>query len=754
MSQIEAVEVGGQDILDYLSRTDKWFLGGGGATIWSAGFPLFLDYPGFWDLGYYLGYRLQPIYTMTFLDEDLQPLALKVESRRWRPSELTTNYKAGELSFRERKVVLANDSFVSVIEIDNEGEDDKKLELVLWTCQRMDETGKIIDPNIEDERLTFEQESKRSSAPTPINLFYALGIDLPLTSYSINISEIPAGVSPNYPFWHLTPFYEKITGDRLKDEIKTSSLDMHRANFMYMGLHYEIEVPAKSPFSFTSSCSISTDREEARKNLDDTLQGDPVQISIDKWHNFFSNVPHFGCSDPYIQKYYWYRWYGLKLNSINVKKFNLEYPCVFEGPNEDWFRNHISYSAQCHMLEARWMHNPDLAQGSILNFIENQLDNGYIPGGVGAHYNTPNMYHANWGYGVLELDKVHPDLEFLRKVYEPLKLYMEYFDTERDKENSSLYDVVDQGETGQEYMSRYLFVDEKADEWGPIQLKGIDATVYMYELQRSLAEMARQLGKKDEAEVWDERAKTTKEAILTKMWDGERNIFCDVAPKTWEKSPYKAAVCFYPFMTDLASEVHLSAIRKHLLNPDEFWTEWPVPSTSIDDPYFSSWAEWKDKRHDCPWNGRVWPMTNSHVAEALARASLSLDPALRSKAAELIRKFIKMMFYDQNIERPNCYEHYNPFNGKACTYRGVNDYQHSWVVDLIIKYVAGLQPLTNNKFRVEPLPFELDNFCLDKVRYNGHWVKVTWDKEEGLKVYIDSELRGESKKLGRLELEL
>jgi len=147
-------------------------------------------------------------------------------------------------------------------------------------------------------------------------------------------------------------------------------------------------------------------------------------------------------------------------------------------------------------------------------------------------------------------------------------------------------------------------------------------------------------------------------------------------------------------------------------------------------------------------------MTNSHVAEALARASLSLDPALKSKAAELIRKFIKMMFYDQDVERPNCYEHYNPFNGKACTYRGVDDYQHSWVVDLIIKYVAGLQPLTHNEFRVEPLPFELDNFCLDKVRYSGHWVKVTWDKEEGLKVYIDSELKGESRKLGRLELEL
>ena len=138
-------------------------------------------------------------------------------------------------------------------------------------------------------------------------------------------------------------------------------------------------------------------------------------------------------------------------------------------------------------------------------------------------------------------------------------------------------------------------------------------------------------------------------------------------------------------MTDIASEKHIDIFYKHLFNPSEFWTEYPVPSVSADDPYFNDESEWKSKRHICPWNGRVWPMTNSHVCEALARASICFDPELRPRAAELIRRFIRMMFANDDLALTNCFEHYSPTTGKASFYRGVDDYQHSWVVDLIVK---------------------------------------------------------------------
>ncbi len=59
-----------------------------------------------------------------------------------------------------------------------------------------------------------------------------------------------------------------------------------------------------------------------------------------------------------------------------------------------------------------------------------------------------------------------------------------------------------------------------------------------------------------------------------------------------------------------------------------------MPSSSRKDPLYDPDARWKGKRHNCPWNGRVWPMTNSHIAEAIGRVALEHVPALRAQYAD------------------------------------------------------------------------------------------------------------------------
>lgn len=190
-------------------------------------------------------------------------------------------------------------------------------------------------------------------------------------------------------------------------------------------------------------------------------------------------------------------------------------------------------------------------------------------------------------------------------------------------------------------------------------------------------------------------------------------------------------------VTDLAGTEHLPSIHRYLLNPEHFWTPYPVPASPKTDPYFSAVPAWKGKRTNCPWNGRTWPMTNSHVAEALAQAS-QLDENLRAKTAEFIHKFVRMMFFDGDATRPNGFEHYNPETGKASVYRGIDDYQHSWVVDLIIKYVAGLQPEAD-KVVIDPFPFGLTSFALEGVTVRGHTIDVTLD-EHGFRVRLDGNM--------------
>ena len=49
-------------------------------------------------------------------------------------------------------------------------------------------------------------------------------------------------------------------------------------------------------------------------------------------------------------------------------------------------------------------------------------------------------------------------------------------------------------------------------------------------------------------------------------------------------------------------------------------------------------------------------------------------------------------------------------------FREVDDYLYSWIVDLIIRYVAGVVPTETNTLFVNPTPFDLKNFTLKNLK--------------------------------------
>ncbi|MEX2750792.1 MAG: amylo-alpha-1,6-glucosidase [Candidatus Freyarchaeota archaeon] len=767
---------------EYLSRSDKWFVGGGTAALWAPCFPIHLDTLGFWDYGYYLDQKLPHIFTITVLDEQLNPINFNVTERVWRPSSFSQKFVAEDLSIGENKLLTPTNVFVSQMDIVDNGSKDRRCHFIMWTkldrrppkpmpirlTYPFDYEGlTYTNPEIISNSAVFSQEELHTNSECNYRVWYALGAKEELDSYTINLCEnfhMSLGSLEDRPLWIVTPFPEKIYGGKFKNE-NIPEKPFSEFGSIYVGLHYTIDLQPELHNYTWFACGVSHIKDKCLNNLKDLQDKNPLELSRQNWRDFLNSVPSFECSDPYITKYYWYRWYGLKLNMINVGENNHKYPIVYEGIGErdgGWFRHHISYSAQCHMIECSWMHNPSVAKGSLLGLLSNIHENGAIPGGVGFKGKTDDwfIYHANYAKGILQIYQIHPDIQFFEQIYEPLARYAKYFDRQRDPEGSSLYDVIQQYETGQEYNARYLFAEENADRDVTFKLKGVDATTYIYELKKLLAFMAQKLGKKEESEKWATEAEKIKENMLKFMWNPEEQFFFDVKPENFEPSNVKAAVCFYPFMTDIVDSHHLGAIRKHLLNPKEFWTPYPVPTLSKDHPLFNSEAEWKGIRKYCPWNGRVWPMTNSHICDALAQTAYHMDTSLKIEAAQFLSKFIRMMFFKENPELPNCYEHYNPFTGYPSSYRGVDDYMHSWVVDLIIRYIAGFQPQTENVVVLDPLPLNLEHFTLNNLSYKGHKIKITWRKEKidqekkGFCLYINEKLVAQRKQLEKIRVKI
>jgi hypothetical protein len=711
--------------LKILARADKWYLGGGGRLLWAPPFPLYLDRPGFWDPAHYFNFEVQPLFTWTILDEQDREIMWKDGSRTWSPASLTTKRTArGEagLVMTEERFVLPIDVAGSTLRLSHTSPRRRTLHLIAWTSQPSSPSraGRAERAAFVNRRLEFTRHMHLGDGPEhPVAT--VMGLSRNPDSYEIRLSE---GTIPG-PFWKQTPFCESFRSHRLQSTSHTTGLADD--GVLFLALHATITLPPNGTAGMTAACALGPSLPGAHRALSIALRQDnPPELSAAAWAEYFSDVPFFSCSDEFLTQYYWYRWYGLRLNTIAVQEGNYQYPFVCEGIA--YFRAPISYSAFCHMLENRWRHTPDLAQGSLLTFLANQRDDGGFRGYIDVnHYRQEMFYHADWGRAVRALHRIHPEASFLTSAYEGLVRYVEYFDRERDPEQSGMYHIHNHYETGQEYMHRYTAVNPDADRdnWGEVfRLKGVDATVYVYQLKQTLGWIAGQLGRDSDVLRWNHEAGRTRRAVLDRMWDSEEELFFDIDPASGTRTRVKAATCFYPFLTDMVTPAHLPGLTRHLLNPDEFWTPFPAPSTSADDETFSAEPVWKGKRMNCPWNGRVWPMTNSHLAEALGSAAAAFnDRNLKKKTAEFITRFIRMMFFDRDPRRPNSFEHYNPLTGQPSSYRGIDDYQHSWINDLILRYVAGIFP-GDGCVTIDPFPFGLDWFTCDHVIVSGHHIRV------------------------------
>jgi hypothetical protein len=631
----------------------------------------------------------------------------------------------------ERRSLSPEDTLVSELEIKSNTTSQRQLDILVWTAQptRADEpdTDFVTAVRTRRDAIVIARQVNDEKGKPVFTYCQALGAIRDADTTAVNLSQPgPEGAGTSMPpRWELTPFHEKFTEKGLPRQVVTEGGPAGTLSnlIVFVAMHYRLLLPAGTVRKFSAGASVAKAGTEAARNLKRSLSvHSPADRATRTWKQFFQKVPYLRTSDPYIERAYWYRWYGLRLNMVLPADYGPTHPCVFEGPTTGWFRHPISYSAFAHMRELRWLHDKTPAQGSLLNFIEAQHRGGDFPAALGAEFGSQGskgMYHADWGRSVRDLFANHGDKTYLERVYEPLVKYVRSFTRNRDKDKTDLFDVVSQYETGQEFSPRYLAVEKDADRSKPFRLKGVDATVYVHELLRTLAWMAEVLGKKRDVSKWTKLANAVRVAVREKMWDAKAAMFVDVDPASGSRSTVKAAVGFYPFLTDIAGEEHLDAIRKNLLNPKAFWTDYPVPSVSMDDACFSASGEWKDVRMRCPWNGRAWLMTSSHVAEALAEASISLDESLRIRAAEMIHNLVRMTFIDRDPARPSSFEYYNARTGHAPFFRGVDDYMHSWIVDLILKYVAGLRPGTDGTLTVDPLPFGLKKLSVSNVKVRG-----------------------------------
>lgn len=678
-------------------------MGAGDGLIWAPPFPQWLDAPGFWDEAHLYQYEIGPLFAIGFVVDGRVPPPRK-RSREWTPAGLTLLHDIGPLRGREFRHAPGG-ALQSDWELRNPTRRTVTLDVVVWSAAEASVVASEIGGSphgLEFARRITDRHGHRAT----VAVLMSLG-----GSQSHGVLRSQSG--PGAPDFALTPFWDRWQRSGRLGDVVPSGVAPDGSS-VFLGLQRRLRVPARGSVRVQAGIRLTLDG------------GDRTRSRTHRVEEFFAAVPRFQCSDPYLERQWWHRWYGLRLNGLRPGGApNYRHPGVCEGIG--YFHVPISYSAPGHMHELRWHPDPERARGVLRTFLDHQRPDGSLHGRIYAdHLEGTDFYHADWGGAVLALDAAHPDAAFRREAFAGLSRYADWLLRSRDATGSGMIDIYNHYETGQEYMSRYQVVDAGADRagWeGQFRLQGIDVTVYAYRLLRALEALAQTVAPESETR-WRTLADRAVQAVRDRMWDPSTELFSDVDPASGRRTGVKAAVCFYPYATDLVDERHLAGLARHLFNPEEFWTPFPVPSSSRDDSRFNPDADWSGVRHNCPWNGRVWPMTNSHVAEALGRVVRQYRPDWAPRLGQFLQQFARMMTFDGRADRPNCFEHYHPFTGRGSLYRGIDDYQHSWINDLIVTLLLGVVPHGETGLTVHPLRLGIGAARVERLLVAGHRVDI------------------------------
>lgn len=190
----------------------------------------------------------------------------------------------------------------------------------------------------------------------------------------------------------------------------------------------------------------------------------------------------------------------------------------------------------------------------------------------------------------------------------------------------------------------------------------------------ALAEIADTLERTDEAR--ELRARSAHYGSkLESMWSPSAEIFLNKDLHTGQLSYRLSPTNFYPLLSHTATPAQAQAmIQKHLLNPQEFWGDWIIPSIARNDPAFG------DQNY---WRGRIWGPMNYLVYLGLLNYD---DRPVRSEFAGKSYELFLKEWHDKG----HVHENYNAILGTGDDVTSSDRFYH-W--GALLGYIEYLQKL-------------------------------------------------------------
>ncbi|HEX6546691.1 MAG TPA: trehalase family glycosidase [Bryobacteraceae bacterium] len=192
----------------------------------------------------------------------------------------------------------------------------------------------------------------------------------------------------------------------------------------------------------------------------------------------------------------------------------------------------------------------------------------------------------------------------------------------------------------------------------------------------ALANISDILGKQAQSRELRERSAKYRAALAT-LWDDKAGIYLNKDLRTGKSSTRLSPTNFYPLLARAATPAQADRmIHEHLLNPDEFWGKWVIPSIARNDPAF------KDQNY---WRGRIWGPMNYLVYLGLRNYQ---RPEVRTEFAQ---KSLDLFLLEWK-QNGHVHENYNSITGSGDDVSSSDRFYHWGALLGLIEYQEQTDP--------------------------------------------------------------
>ncbi len=406
------------------------------------------------------------------------------------------------------------------------------------------------------------------------------------------------------------------------------------------------------------------------------------------WTDFFNKkVPLLKTNDKIIKETYYNAWVSLWSNCWEGGDGLTPYSYIASSPF--MYPSQFFWDEFHHSIILSNLKDTEIPYQFIKNMAAIQAPDGGIPGSFNFTQDFNEYFErvAKTGSTDMQPLLIGVTLEYLKKkpgwssnkieiLYNTFNRYITWLYTNRDLNKNGLVEYTNSYQSGTDDSPRFDNLYPQGNHIGNMQpIETLEQNVWLSLMHYHLSEMANKLGKANESKIHAQKALTIEKLLEKDFWNETDGMYYDINTVTHQQIKVKTEFTFMSmFLRNARKERIKRLVNEHLLNPNEFWLAYPVPSVAMSESSFTK---------DIMWRGPVWPNINWLICLGLEKQGYT------DVAKELALKTVRMVGpqYKDNVcvRSARFNEWFNPITGEA--YGNENVSWTTCVTDLIIRFL-------------------------------------------------------------------